>query len=309
MAKYSPKTKEELEQLVSDESVNLGDIDTSAITDMSNLFEGSDREDFSGIEKWDFSNVENVADMFLGMAVDIASKICEQFKKAYVVEVDEDDIIIQIISEYSNRLEATWWIKNKRLLIYGRFREMGAEYLSAIGYQPDINFKDLEELVTDDSLGIGEVDLLLRNCVRKAVAVNIDENYCIDKLLGIYDTRLEAVDSNKKGENETLFLGYQPSIKAETFIGRKIDDMRNVLQGLRWLTWGGNCFWWVEIDKDNIIAKIVKGFYDEDEANEYESDLPNASEGNSFELVSGKGMWDDDDECDDDDDWDDDDEE
>lgn len=65
MAKYSPKTKEELEQLVNDESVNLGDIDTSAITDMSNLFEGSDREDFSGIEKWDTSNVENMDSLFL----------------------------------------------------------------------------------------------------------------------------------------------------------------------------------------------------------------------------------------------------
>lgn len=65
MAKYSPKTKEELEKLVSDESVNLGDIDTSNITDMSNLFEGSDREDFSGIEKWDTSNVENMDSLFL----------------------------------------------------------------------------------------------------------------------------------------------------------------------------------------------------------------------------------------------------
>lgn len=31
MAKYSPKTRSELSKLVDDESVNLGDIDTSAI--------------------------------------------------------------------------------------------------------------------------------------------------------------------------------------------------------------------------------------------------------------------------------------
>ncbi len=54
--------------------INLGDIDTSAITDMSNLF-GSDFEDdleffrldFSGIENWDTSHVENMSQMFEGI--------------------------------------------------------------------------------------------------------------------------------------------------------------------------------------------------------------------------------------------------
>ena len=36
--KYQPKTKEELQELIENESVYLGDIDTSAITDMSYLF-------------------------------------------------------------------------------------------------------------------------------------------------------------------------------------------------------------------------------------------------------------------------------
>ena len=72
--KYHPKTKEELEQLCRDESVYLGDIDTSKITDMSGLFEVIidcyDRDfdcydgDFSGIELWDVSNVENMGGMF-----------------------------------------------------------------------------------------------------------------------------------------------------------------------------------------------------------------------------------------------------
>ena len=66
MAKYSPKTRSELRELVDDESVNLGDIDTSAITDMSYLFNGSDRKDFSGIEKWDTSKVKTMESMFQG---------------------------------------------------------------------------------------------------------------------------------------------------------------------------------------------------------------------------------------------------
>ncbi|HEF4233123.1 TPA: BspA family leucine-rich repeat surface protein [Campylobacter jejuni] len=64
MAKFTPKTKEELQALVEDESIYLGDIDTSKITDMSCLFRNSTREDFSGIEKWDVSNVKDMASMF-----------------------------------------------------------------------------------------------------------------------------------------------------------------------------------------------------------------------------------------------------
>ena len=65
--KYRPENRFELELLVGDLSVNLGDIDTSLITDMSHLFHGeysfaaddeeNGREDFSGIEKWNTSRV------------------------------------------------------------------------------------------------------------------------------------------------------------------------------------------------------------------------------------------------------------
>ena len=39
-------------------------IDTSLITDMSHLFSGSGRMDFSGIEDWDVSNVTDMSFMF-----------------------------------------------------------------------------------------------------------------------------------------------------------------------------------------------------------------------------------------------------
>ena len=69
--KYQPKTKEELKRLCVDDSIYLGDIDTSLITDMSRLFyngffEESYRKDFSGIEKWDVSNVTDMSSMFCG---------------------------------------------------------------------------------------------------------------------------------------------------------------------------------------------------------------------------------------------------
>lgn len=62
--KYFPKTREELKAFVQDESINLGEIDTSAITDMAKLFEGSTRQDFSGIESWDTSKVKYMEYMF-----------------------------------------------------------------------------------------------------------------------------------------------------------------------------------------------------------------------------------------------------
>ena len=67
-SKYQPVTKEELEQLCRDETVYLGDIDTSKITDISELFSGNDEikysRDFSGIESWNVSNVTDMSEMF-----------------------------------------------------------------------------------------------------------------------------------------------------------------------------------------------------------------------------------------------------
>ena len=63
--KYNPETKEELKTLVDNENISLGDINTSKITDMSGLFYESQRDNFTGIENWDVSNVDNMSCMFL----------------------------------------------------------------------------------------------------------------------------------------------------------------------------------------------------------------------------------------------------
>lgn len=62
--KYLPQNRDELLALVRDNSVNLGDIDTSKITDMRLLFDGSERVGFSGIENWNTSNVVDMSNMF-----------------------------------------------------------------------------------------------------------------------------------------------------------------------------------------------------------------------------------------------------
>ena len=65
---YHPKTRKELKELVEKlikergNNADLNDIDTSKMTDMTYLFDGSY---FNGdISKWDVSNVENMVAMF-----------------------------------------------------------------------------------------------------------------------------------------------------------------------------------------------------------------------------------------------------
>ena len=66
--KYFPKTKEELKDIIVNRikaegnKVDLNDIDVSEITDMSDLFGGTD---FNGdISSWDVSNVTDMSSMF-----------------------------------------------------------------------------------------------------------------------------------------------------------------------------------------------------------------------------------------------------
>lgn len=64
--KYYPSNKTELKSLVNNFEIKLSEIDTSKITDMSELFYNSKRTDYSGIESWNVSNVKNMALMFNG---------------------------------------------------------------------------------------------------------------------------------------------------------------------------------------------------------------------------------------------------
>lgn len=79
--KYFPKNLIALKKLIRDESINLGEIDTSKITDMKRLFFDTEedendpdteyliplRSEFKGIECWDVSNVKDMSLMFKGL--------------------------------------------------------------------------------------------------------------------------------------------------------------------------------------------------------------------------------------------------
>lgn len=60
---YTPQSKEELERIISDDRVNLAEIDVSNIKDFSKLFYHSSRT-LVGLEYWDMSGAENLNGMF-----------------------------------------------------------------------------------------------------------------------------------------------------------------------------------------------------------------------------------------------------
>ena len=64
MKKYKPQTKDELKELLKDESICLSDIDTSNIANMTELFRNSKRKNFEGIETWNTSKVTDMSLMF-----------------------------------------------------------------------------------------------------------------------------------------------------------------------------------------------------------------------------------------------------
>ena len=122
--KYIPETKVELEKLVNDLSVSLGDIDTSKITDMNGLFSHTSRTDFSGIEKWDVSNVENMHDMF-------------SFAKSFNADISSWDVsnVEYMIGMFARAISfnqdiSKWNVSN--------VRDMGSMFFGATSFNQDI---------------------------------------------------------------------------------------------------------------------------------------------------------------------------
>ena len=87
--KYKPKNRDELEELIYDENIYLGDIDTSLVDDMSDGLLWH-RDNLDGISGWNVHNVACMVDIFMyrkhnenldGWLIDNpnADKICNAF--------------------------------------------------------------------------------------------------------------------------------------------------------------------------------------------------------------------------------------
>lgn len=64
---FIPLTSFELKVLVEIEQVNLGQIDLSYIKSLAKLFFDTNRTDFSGIEQWDTSKINDMSRLFVGL--------------------------------------------------------------------------------------------------------------------------------------------------------------------------------------------------------------------------------------------------
>ena len=62
--KYKPKNRDELEELIYDENIYLGDIDTSLVDDMSDGLLWH-RDNLDGISGWNVHNVACMVDIFM----------------------------------------------------------------------------------------------------------------------------------------------------------------------------------------------------------------------------------------------------
>lgn len=114
--KYKPKNVFELKTLVHNETISLGDIDTSNVDNMDSIFEDSTRRDFSGIETWDTSNVKWMVAMFSGAKYfneDISSwNVSNVIDMAYMFEGAES--FNQPLNEWDvrNALRKVYMFKN-----------------------------------------------------------------------------------------------------------------------------------------------------------------------------------------------------
>ncbi|MDY4803375.1 BspA family leucine-rich repeat surface protein [Campylobacter sp.] len=123
MSKYTPKTFQELKWLVDDESVYLGDIDTSLITDMSRMFIEVSREDFCGIESWDVSNVVNMYAMFSGQ-----KDFYADLSSWDVSKVENMDSMFYGCKKFNGQIPKGWDLKADSSYAFLSFRSMLKKY-------------------------------------------------------------------------------------------------------------------------------------------------------------------------------------
>ena len=102
-------TKEQLKQMITNKDSNIADVDVSEITDMSELFKGSD---FGGswtadISEWDTSKVEDMGKMFWG---------CKELTKVELPNTEKVEDMRYVFNGCENLQQdfSSWDITNVR---------------------------------------------------------------------------------------------------------------------------------------------------------------------------------------------------
>ena len=153
--KYIVKYKYALLDLLKDENINLYDIDTSNMIDMSYLFQESKRKNFDGIETWNVSNVTDMKYMFnnaLYFNKDLTSWNIEKLKEFEEIFDDSFNHIKTILMFYNACKDRKYKKKLQTMLecldIKEVYRELNND---KINYKKNKEFiKKLENVYYDE---------------------------------------------------------------------------------------------------------------------------------------------------------------
>ncbi len=197
--KHCPRSKQELRNLILDKSVNLGEIDTSLINDMSHLFEPTMegeqvREDFSGVGDWDTSNVVDMSYMFC-----YTTGFNEDIQGWNVKRVTNMRGMFQFATRFNKPL-GEWDVSS--------VQNMGSMFYDAESFNQDLSEWDISKVKN-----MRFMFMYARNLKTKS---NFDLTNVEDQTAMYYGTPLAYVDPDYAVENkeiEALAKKEQDSIK------------------------------------------------------------------------------------------------
>ncbi|WP_304332707.1 BspA family leucine-rich repeat surface protein [Brachyspira innocens] len=172
MPKYKPQTLKELYKLTEDENIYLGDIDTSLITDMSGLFSGSKRKDFSGIETWDTSNVVNMNSMF-----SFASNFNHNINNWNVSNVENMGYMFRDADKFNQPLDK--WNVNK-------VKNMSYMFNDAFSFNQDISYWNVES--------VKDMSYMFRGCSKFNQPLN---SWNVSNVENMYCMFVQALEFNQ----------------------------------------------------------------------------------------------------------------
>ena len=172
MPKYKPQTLKELYKLTEDENIYLGDIDTSLITDMSGLFSGSKRKDFSGIETWDTSNVANMNSMF-----SFASNFNHNINNWNVSNVENMGYMFRDADKFNQPLDK-WNVHKVKIMNY--------MFNDAFSFNQDISYWNVES--------VKDMSYMFRGCSKFNQPLN---SWNVSNVENMYCMFVQALEFNQ----------------------------------------------------------------------------------------------------------------
>lgn len=274
--KATPKTKEELIYLIKEKNTPLFLINTSKITDMSWLFHGGIFVNYTGLETWDVSNVENMEGMFYGAGIinadlsswDISKVKNMQYMFAYTTLISKEKV--------NN------WKVSDDVKYYGIFRGTKLEHTPPDWFKLKNEFEtkyypeskdELIRMLKDENILAGEIDVSKVNNAAEALdnIKRYNKSYLneYDNLLSMWNTiemTIHEIQYSGYDSQKELRIEYLKNMSRE--YEEKLLNMRKKpfyeeLQEPKKLIhddYPGIEFWNVP-DIDKILEKVSEQYY------------------------------------------------